>query len=69
MLTIQLAQELKESTVVVNAVSPGFVKTDMTRGNGFQTAEEGAKTPVLYALLGDDAVTGQFVDAKGNIPW
>ena len=69
MLTVQLAQELKDSTIVVNAVSPGFVKTDMTRGNGFQTPDEGAKIPVHYALLGDDAVTGEFVSAKGSIPW
>ena len=69
MLTIQLAQELKDSSIVVNAVSPGFVKTDLTRGNGFQTAEEGAKPPVRYALLEDNAVTGKFVSAKGEIPW
>ena len=68
MLTVQLAQELKDTKIVANAVSPGFVKTDLTRGNGFQTAEEGARTPVRYALLGD-AETGRFVSAEGEIPW
>ena len=71
MLTIQLAEELRDSGILVNAVSPGFVKTDMTRGNGFVTASEGAKIAVHYALLGgaDEAVTGCFMGAKGAIRW
>ncbi|WP_457349485.1 SDR family oxidoreductase [Sphingomonas sp. UYP23] len=69
MLTVQLAQELKGSSIVVNAVSPGFVKTDLTRGQGFLTPQDAAKTPVHYALLEDDTVTGRFVSASGEIPW
>ena len=43
MLTIQLHQELKETGVIVNSVSPGFVKTDLT-GYGNMTPEEGARS-------------------------
>jgi NAD(P)-dependent dehydrogenase (short-subunit alcohol dehydrogenase family) len=28
MLTVQLAQELRDTAIVVNSVSPGYVKTD-----------------------------------------
>jgi len=70
MLTVQLAQELRDTDIVVNSVSPGYVKTDLTGHNGFMTAEEGARLPVQYALLSrDDAVSGKFVEASGITPW
>jgi NAD(P)-dependent dehydrogenase (short-subunit alcohol dehydrogenase family) len=69
MLTVQLSQEFRGTPHVVNAVSPGYVKTDLTGGNGFLTPEEAAKTPVRFALLGDDAVSGHFLKADGEIPW
>ncbi|MBY6261058.1 SDR family oxidoreductase [Azospirillum sp. 412522] len=69
MLTVQLAEELRETPIVVNSVSPGYVKTDLTGHHGFLTAEEGARLPVKYALLGEDAVTGRFVEASGETPW
>lgn len=69
MLTVQLAAELRGTPHVINSVSPGFVKTDLTGHSGFMTAEEGAKLPVRYALLGDDAESGRFVEASGDTPW
>lgn len=65
MLTVQLAAELGDTSIVVNSVSPGYVKTDLTGHNGYMTPEEGAKLPVEYALLGADAVSGQFVEPGG----
>lgn len=69
MLTVQLAAELKDTAIVVNSVAPGYVKTDLTGGNGFMTPAEGARLPVEYALLGPDAVSGSFVEPQGNAPW
>jgi len=69
MLTVQLAAELKDTGIVVNSVAPGYVQTDLTGGNGFMTAAEGARLPVEYALLGPDAVSGRFVEPQGNAPW
>lgn len=69
MLTVQLAQELHDSPHVVNSVSPGYVKTDLTGGNGFMTPEQGAQTPVKFALLGDDAVSGRHFGPDGEIAW
>lgn len=69
MLTVQLAEELRDTAIVVNSVSPGYVKTDLTGHNGFMTAEEGARLPVKYALLGEGAVSGRFVEPNGETPW
>ncbi|MEO8855382.1 MAG: SDR family oxidoreductase [Burkholderiaceae bacterium] len=71
MLTVQLAQELRDTAIVVNSVSPGFVKTDLTGNNGYLTPEQGARLPVQYALLREgDAVSGKFVEASGVVtPW
>ncbi len=69
MLTVQLAAELRDTPIVVNSVAPGYVRTDLTGGNGFMTPAEGARLPVAYALLGPDAVSGSFVEPQGNVPW
>ncbi|GBQ97039.1 dehydrogenase [Acetobacter nitrogenifigens DSM 23921 = NBRC 105050] len=69
MFTVQLAQELRHTSIAVNAVSPGFVKTDLTAGNGFKESAEGAAAPVHFALLESNAITGRFADANGDIPW
>lgn len=66
MLTVQLREELRGTSIVVNSVSPGFVKTDLT-GYGTMTPEEGAKLPVRYALSGDES--GMFVEPDGTTPW
>ena len=66
MLTIQLREELRDTPIVVNSVSPGFVKTDLT-GYGTITPEEGARLPVRFALGGEES--GRFVEAAGETPW
>jgi NAD(P)-dependent dehydrogenase (short-subunit alcohol dehydrogenase family) len=70
MLTVQLAQELRNTAIVVNSISPGYVKTDLTRHTGYMTPEAGARLPVQYALLSEDnAVSGKFIEASGVTPW
>nr|GEW85642.1 glucose/ribitol dehydrogenase [Tanacetum cinerariifolium] len=43
----------KFKNIIVNCVHPGYVVTDMTSQTGYITAEEGAKGPVMAALLPD----------------
>jgi NAD(P)-dependent dehydrogenase (short-subunit alcohol dehydrogenase family) len=69
MLTVQLSAELRGTPHVVNSVSPGYVKTDLNGHAGFMTPEEGARTPVKFALLGDDAVSGRHFGPGGEIAW
>lgn len=52
------------ATIAVNSVCPGYVKTDLTGHNGLMTPEDGARLPVAYALLGEDGVSGRFVEPE-----
>ncbi|MCH85176.1 (+)-neomenthol dehydrogenase-like [Trifolium medium] len=44
----------------INAISPGYVKTDMNHGNGALTSDEGAEPIVRLALLYYDSPSGLF---------
>ncbi|KAF2295444.1 hypothetical protein GH714_032944 [Hevea brasiliensis] len=44
----------------VNCVHPGLVKTDMTGNTGSLTPEEGARAPVMLALLPDSGPSGLY---------
>ncbi|XP_039138173.1 uncharacterized protein LOC120275612 [Dioscorea cayenensis subsp. rotundata] len=46
----------------INCVHPGFVKTDITFNAGTETVEQGAKGPVMLALLPDGGPSGFFYD-------
>ncbi|XP_072958405.1 (+)-neomenthol dehydrogenase-like [Typha angustifolia] len=50
----------KYPTICINNVDPGFVKTDFNWNTGIRTVEEGAKGPVMLALLSDDCPSGLF---------
>ena len=69
-LTIAMATELEPEGIKVNAVSPGFIKTNLNNYEGTGTVEEGAREPVRVALLGPDGPTGKFTRWKNEaIPW
>ena len=50
----------KFPTFRINCITPGFVKTDINFNTGILTVEEGAKGPVMLALIPDDGPTGLF---------
>jgi NAD(P)-dependent dehydrogenase (short-subunit alcohol dehydrogenase family) len=63
-LTLMLAAELKPSGILVNAVCPGWVATDMG-GRGGRPVADGAAGIVWAATLPDDGPTGgSFRDGK-----
>jgi NAD(P)-dependent dehydrogenase (short-subunit alcohol dehydrogenase family) len=69
-LTLAMAIELEPEGIKVNAVSPGFTKTNLNGYAGTETVEEGAAEAVRVALLGADSPTGTFTHAKlGQLPW
>jgi NAD(P)-dependent dehydrogenase (short-subunit alcohol dehydrogenase family) len=68
-MTLAMAIELESTGIKVNAVSPGFTKTNLNNYAGKQTVEEGARAPVRLALLGADGPTGTFSGMDGAIPW
>ena len=69
-MTLAMAIELESTGIKVNAVSPGFTKTNLNSYEGTETVEEGAREAVRVALLGPDGPTGTFTHAKlGRLPW
>ena len=68
-MTLALAIELEGTGIKVNAVSPGFTKTNLNGYAGTETVEEGAREAVRVALLGADGPTGTFTRTGGVIPW
>ncbi len=59
-LTVAMAIELENEGIKVNAVTPGFTKTNLNGYAGTETVEEGAREAVRVALLGPDGPTGTF---------
>jgi len=69
-ITVAMAIELEATGIKVNAVSPGYTKTNLNNYAGSETVEEGAAEAVRVALLGPDGPTGTFTHAKmGPLPW
>lgn len=69
-LTVAMAIELEAEGIKVNAVSPGFTKTNLNGFAGTETLEQGAREAVRVALLGRDGPTGTFTRAENvTIPW
>lgn len=68
-MTLQFANELRESGIKVNAADPGYTATDMTFFDGSRTADQAAAIAVRLATLPDDGPTGGFFNDKGPVPW
>jgi NAD(P)-dependent dehydrogenase (short-subunit alcohol dehydrogenase family) len=67
-LTRMLAGELRRDRILVNAVCPGWVATDMG-GPGGRPVAEGAAS-ILWAIdLPDDGPTGGFYRDGHPVPW
>ncbi|TDZ24299.1 Carbonyl reductase [NADPH] 1 [Colletotrichum orbiculare MAFF 240422] len=69
-MTRAIAKELldKGSKVLVNSCHPGYVVTDMTRGGGTKTPDQGAQTPVHLALA-DIGKTGEYWSDEKVAKW
>lgn len=78
-MTKALAQEVGKKNVTVNAVAPGYIKTDMTKDldenmlkamipvGRFGTAEEVAEVVGFLASRGASYVTGEVISVNGGI--
>jgi len=73
MYTIQLAYELRNTSFKINAVCPGYTKTDFTGNNGGEVEDAGRRI-AKYAMISQDGPTGKYFSEESNpeggeIPW
>ncbi|WP_171229071.1 SDR family oxidoreductase [Ruegeria sp. HKCCA4008] len=68
-LTLKTAAALKPLGILVNAVCPGWVATDMDMGGGGRPISEGAKGVVWAATLPKGGPTGGFFRDGVAIDW
>ncbi len=74
MFTVVLAYELKDTAFKINAVCPGYTKTDFNGHRGPGSIEDAGRRIVKYALIDKDGATGKFFSEENNpetgeIPW
>jgi NAD(P)-dependent dehydrogenase (short-subunit alcohol dehydrogenase family) len=67
--TIHLAHELADTKIKVNSAHPGWVKTEMGGEGAMLEIEEGAKTSVDLATLGEDGPNGVYIHLGKALPW
>ncbi|KAF5812596.1 putative (+)-neomenthol dehydrogenase [Helianthus annuus] len=68
-MLIQRLMARKHKNILVNCVHPGYVITDMTYQTGIITVDEGAKGPVMVALLPDNGPSGVYFDQTQIAPF
>lgn len=68
-LTRTLAGELHGSRILVNAVCPGWVATDMGGAGAPRSVSDGAEGIVWAATLPDNGPTGGFFRDGKPLPW
>jgi NAD(P)-dependent dehydrogenase (short-subunit alcohol dehydrogenase family) len=68
-LTLILAEAVRGKNVLVNAVCPGWVRTDMGGPNATRSVEKGAQSIVWAATLRDGGPSGGFFRDGNPLPW
>jgi NAD(P)-dependent dehydrogenase (short-subunit alcohol dehydrogenase family) len=64
-----LSEELEDDNIKVNALCPGWVRTDMGGENAPLSPQEGVDTTVYLSTLPDDGPTGLFFRKRAPILW
>jgi NAD(P)-dependent dehydrogenase (short-subunit alcohol dehydrogenase family) len=68
-ITIMLAEALKQFGIAVNAMCPGWVRTEMGGSAAPRSVAEGADTAVWLAADADAKLTGNFFRDRKEIEW
>lgn len=68
-VTRVFAKEYSGTNVLINSVSPGWVRTDMGGPLAPRSLEKGAETIIWAASLPDGGPTGQFFQDKTPLDW
>jgi NAD(P)-dependent dehydrogenase (short-subunit alcohol dehydrogenase family) len=67
--TIMLANALRAEGIKVNAATPGYVKSQLSRFIGTKSPADGARIIVDLATLGPDGPTCGFFEDTGPLDW
>lgn len=68
-LTVILADEVKEMEILVNAMTPGWVRTRLGGLKAPRLTSQGAETAVWLAMLPADGPRGKFFRDRQEFPW
>ncbi|MCE1205313.1 MAG: SDR family NAD(P)-dependent oxidoreductase [Holophagaceae bacterium] len=68
-VTVQLAEALRPMGIAVNAVCPGWVRTDMGGAAAPRSLQQGADSILWLLLQADPLLTGGFWRDGARIPW
>ncbi|MCO6003996.1 SDR family NAD(P)-dependent oxidoreductase [Actinoallomurus purpureus] len=69
-ITLIYAHTLRDSGIMVNALSPGFCATDLNNHTGHLSADEGGAHIARQVTLPGDGLTGVFLNENGGThPW
>lgn len=68
-MTRMVADAAKGTGVLVNAVDPGWVRTEMGGSNAPRSVEEGIDSIVWLATLPDNGPSGKFFHDRREIAW
>jgi NAD(P)-dependent dehydrogenase (short-subunit alcohol dehydrogenase family) len=68
-VTLMLAKALQGDRIAVNAMCPGWVRTDMGGPTAPRSVEEGADTAVWLATEASQELSGKFFRDRQEIPW
>lgn len=75
MLTVSYSKEFKDGPIKINAMTPGYTKTDLNDNRGWRDPAISAKVAIDLALIGDDGPNGGFFQegleyhADTTVPW
>ena len=67
--TSMIAAQVRDYNILVNTMSPGWVRTAMGGENAERSVEQGADTITWLAQLPDGADSGKFFGERSEIDW
>ena len=68
-MTKILSNEVAGSNILINAMCPGWVRTDMGGAGAPRTVKQGADTAIYLATLPDGGPSGKFFRDRREISW